>query len=199
MNDSSQHAVLLLVSRRIKPQHEAQFEQLMAEFISAVEAFPGCLGARLVHPGEEGMDEDALYHALIAFKDQGCLKAWQASPERAAGLASISPHVEGPLAERGVSGLGHWFRPRTAMTPQQPPRWKIAVMTCLGIFPTVYLLFLLLGDILASLPLLPRTLLFTMLVVVIMTWGVAPQLSRLLRPWLYALKRPGSEGTAPKR
>ena len=41
-------------------------------------------------------------------------------------------------------------------------------------------------------PLLPRVMLLTALVVVLMTWGVAPQLTRLLRPWLYPPpRRPG--------
>jgi hypothetical protein len=71
-----------------------------------------------------------------------------------------------------------------------PPRWKVAVVTWLGIFPTVYLLFLLLGDWLAPWSLLPRIFVLTMLVVAIMTWGVAPQLTKLLKTWLYPAATP---------
>jgi antibiotic biosynthesis monooxygenase (ABM) superfamily enzyme len=71
-----------------------------------------------------------------------------------------------------------------------PPRWKVAVVTWLGIFPTVYLLFLLLGDWLAPWSLLSRIFVLTMLVVVIMTWGVAPQLTKLLKTWLYPAATP---------
>jgi antibiotic biosynthesis monooxygenase (ABM) superfamily enzyme len=77
-------------------------------------------------------------------------------------------------------GLGLWFR----TTQPNPPRWKVAVVTWLGICPTVYVLFLLTGDLLKSWSLLPRTVLLTLAVVVSMTWVVAPQLTRLLRPWL---------------
>lgn len=185
MKDSRTHPVLLLVSRRPKPGHEAQFEWLMAEFITRAEAFPGCLGAQLVHPGDDVAVEDTLYHALLAFEDAGRLEAWQSSAERAAGLASVAPFVDGQAVERGISGLAHWFQPRQGSQPGQPPRWKIAVVTWLGIFPTVYLLFLLLGETLAPWTLLARIFLLTLLVVAIMTWGVAPRLTRLLRPWLY--------------
>lgn len=185
MNDSRTHPVLLLVSRRPRPGLEAQFEWLMAEFISRAEAFPGCLGAQLVPPGGEVPQEDTLYHVLLAFESSGRFEAWQNSIERAEALANIGPYIEGLAVERGITGLAHWFQTQTAAQPSQPPRWKIAVVTWLGIFPTVYLLFLLLGDILAPWTLPARVFLLTLLIVAIMTWGVAPRLTRLFRPWLY--------------
>lgn len=194
MSESQIHPVLLLVSRRAKSGHEAEFEWLMAEFITAAEAFPGCLGAQLVHPGDEVAVEDSLYHALMAFEDSSSLEAWQNSAERAAGLASIAPYIEGSAVERGISGLAHWFQPQTSTKPGQPPRWKVAVVTWLGIFPTVYLLFLLLGEVLAPWTLLARIFLLTLLVVTIMTWGVAPQLTRWLRPWLFPSTTPKRKG-----
>jgi hypothetical protein len=62
----------------------------------------------------------------------------------------------------------------------------VAIVTWLGICPTVYFLFLLLNAPLASWPLLARVGVITALVVMVMTWLVAPQLTRLFRPWLYA-------------
>lgn len=185
MSESQAHPVLLLVSRRAKPGHEAEFEWLMAEFITAATAFSGCLGAQLVHPGDEEAVEDSLYHALMAFDTTSSLEAWQQSAERASGLASIAPYIEGSAVERGISGLAHWFQPKTSARTGQPPRWKVAVVTWLGIFPTVYLLFWLLGDMLAPWTLVARIFLLTLMVVIIMTWGIAPQLTRLLRPWLF--------------
>lgn len=185
MSESQVHPVLLLVSRRAKSEHEAEFEWLMAEFITSAAAFPGCLGAQLVHPGDEAAVEDSLYHALMAFDSAASLDTWQHSDMRAAGLASIAPYIEGATVVRGISGLAHWFQPQSSSKNSQPPRWKVAVVTWLGIFPTVYLLFLLLGDVLAPWSLLARIFLLTVLVVAIMTWGVAPQLTRWLRPWLF--------------
>jgi uncharacterized protein len=190
MSNSENHPVLLLVSRRAKLGQESQFERLMAEFITGAEAFPGCLGAQIVHPGDEAGVEDTLYHALMAFDNAASLEAWQNAPERAAGLATIASYIEGVAAVRGISGLAHWFQPQRGNKSEQPPRWKVAAVTWLGIFPTVYLLFVLLGDLLAPWALLPRIFLLTILVVAIMTWGVAPQLTRLLRTWLYQAATP---------
>ena len=71
-------------------------------------------------------------------------------------------------------------------TQQGPPRWKVAVVTWLGICPTVYLLFLLTNDLPRSWTLLSRTVLLTLAVVVLMSWLVAPQLTKLFKPWLFA-------------
>jgi len=125
-----------------------------------------------------------LYHALMAFKDTESLNAWQESTERATGLASIEPCIRGQAVMRGISGLAHWFQPHTGGKQGQPLRWKVAVVTWLGIFPTVYPLFRVLSDALATWSLLPRILLLTLLVVAIMAWGVVPQLTRPLKPWL---------------
>jgi antibiotic biosynthesis monooxygenase (ABM) superfamily enzyme len=66
-----------------------------------------------------------------------------------------------------------------------PPRWKVALVTWLGICPTVYVLFLVVAPLLTDWPLLPRVMVITALVVVLMTWVVAPRLTTWLKPFLY--------------
>jgi antibiotic biosynthesis monooxygenase (ABM) superfamily enzyme len=177
----SEHAVTVLISRNVKNGCEADFERVTKTMIKVASDFEGYLGAQLVHPGEDPEAQDTMYHVVLAFDSQANLDAWHASPERSLGLAAAAPFIQGAPTVRPVSGLGLWFR-----TGLGPPRWKVAVVTWLGIFPTVYLLFLLTGDLLRSWSLLPRTVLLTLVVVVVMTWGVAPQLTKVLRPWLFA-------------
>ncbi|MFM2055721.1 MAG: hypothetical protein RLY71_106 [Pseudomonadota bacterium] len=178
-------AVTVLVTRRVKPGHEAAFERTMGDMIAAAATFAGHLGGQLVHPGEDGADEKNLYHVVFAFDSAAHLKIWQESPVRALGLAAVALHTEGEQLVRQVSGLGHWFAVPVGPKQNPPPRWKVAVVTWLGICPTVFVLFLLLGELLAPWPLLPRVMLLTALVVVLMTWVVAPQMTRVMKPWLY--------------
>lgn len=178
-------AVTVLVTRRVKPGQEATFEKLMAEMLRAAHQFDGHLGAQVVRPGDQPGSEPGLYHVVFAFDNQQHLQQWQESAARSLGLAALEPLVEGP-AQTQVIGMAHWFL--TGSTQAPPPRWKVAIVTWLGIFPTVLVLFTLLGDTLATLPLFPRVMTLTGMVVVIMTWGVAPQLTRLLKPWLHAAK-----------
>jgi antibiotic biosynthesis monooxygenase (ABM) superfamily enzyme len=187
--DKPAGAVTVLVTRRVKVGHEAAFEQASRDMTAAASGFPGYLGGQLVHPDEEGSgDEPHLYHVVFAFDTAAHLQGWQQSPTRSLGLAAIAPHIESQTL-RQVSGLGYWFAAPVGPKQNPPPRWKVAVVTWLGICPTVFALFLLLGPLLAAWPLLPRVMLLTALVVLVMTWGVAPQLTQLLKPWLYPAMR----------
>jgi antibiotic biosynthesis monooxygenase (ABM) superfamily enzyme len=165
------------------------FELASNDMTAAARSFPGYLGGQLVRPQDDRDSADAsLYHVVFAFDTDAHLQAWQASPVRSLGLTAIAPHIVGQTV-RQVSGLGHWFAAPTGPKQHPPPRWKVAVVTWLGICPTVYVLFQLLGELLAPWPLLPRVMLLTSLVVVVMTWLVAPQLTQLLKPWLYPTAR----------
>lgn len=177
-------AVTVLVTRRIKPGQEVAFEKLMGQLMAAAAAFSGHLGGQLVRPSDQPDSEPNLYHVVFAFDSEDHLQAWQNSPARALGLAAIEPLTEGQAQTHQVIGMAHWFM--TGGQQKPPPRWKVAVVSWVGIFPTVLLLSLLLGETLAALPLIVRVMSLTLMVVFIMTWIVAPQLTRWLKPWLHA-------------
>ncbi|MGV8898546.1 MAG: antibiotic biosynthesis monooxygenase [Burkholderiaceae bacterium] len=190
--DQAKGAVTVLIARRVKVGHESAFEQASKDMTAAARAFPGYLGGQLMLPdAETGSDMPNLYHVVFAFDSEEHQQGWQRSSARALALAAVEPHIEGQTL-RQVSGLGHWFAAPIGPKQNPPPRWKVAVITWLGICPTVYLLFLLLGPLLQSWPLLARVMLLTSLVVIVMTWVVAPQLTQLLKPWLYPAKRDGT-------
>ena len=116
------------------------------------------------------------------------LAAWQASPERAQWLEQVLAlaHTVGAQQLHRVTGLDYWFATPHSTTRPAPPRWKVATVTWLGIFPTVLLLFLTVAPLMEGWYLVPRVMVITVLVVLIMTWGVAPRLTRWLHPWLHA-------------
>ena len=65
-----------------------------------------------------------------------------------------------------------------------PPRYKLALVTWIGVYPIITLLLALLGPTTAAWPLPLRTLLLTALMVPTLTWLVIPTLTRLFRGWL---------------
>lgn len=150
--------------------------------MSAARRFRGHLGAYIVKPENDSGVDHNLYHTVFAFDSEAHLSAWQASAARACVVREMEPYTETETAYRRVAGFDHWYSlPRTA----QAPRWKVAIVTWLGIFPTVWATQLLLSKPLLHWPSLGRVAATTGVVIVLMTWWIAPALTRLFSRWMY--------------
>jgi hypothetical protein len=71
-----------------------------------------------------------------------------------------------------------------------PPKWKMALATWLGVYPTITLLLWALWPAMGDLPMALRALVLTAIMVPLLTWVVMPALTRLLRPWLFSARGP---------
>jgi antibiotic biosynthesis monooxygenase (ABM) superfamily enzyme len=67
----------------------------------------------------------------------------------------------------------------------QPPRYKQAIITWLGVYPALTLTLAALGPMMESWPLPLRTLLVTLVLVPALTWVILPLLRRMLGNWLF--------------
>jgi antibiotic biosynthesis monooxygenase (ABM) superfamily enzyme len=65
-----------------------------------------------------------------------------------------------------------------------PPRWKLAILVWLAIFPALTLLLWLIGPEIRDWPLALRTLALTAVLVPVMVFVLLPALQRLLAGWL---------------
>jgi len=70
--------------------------------------------------------------------------------------------------------------------PAQPPRYKQAIITWLGVYPALTLILAVLGPVMESWPLPLRTLLVTLLMVPALTWLILPFLRRMFHGWLFS-------------
>jgi uncharacterized protein len=75
--------------------------------------------------------------------------------------------------------------------PPAPPRYKLALLTWAGAYAVITTILAVLGPVMGSWPLVLRTLLLSVLMVVAMTWFVIPSLTRLFRDWLVPSPRRG--------
>jgi uncharacterized protein len=174
--------VTTTVTRRVKPGHEAFYDQFLAGINAAASRFPGHLGVDVFRPQSASAGE---YRIVYRFDTGEHLRAWLDSDERAAWLERAEPHVIGPMRTRFVTGLETWFTlpDRPGIPP--PPPYKMALLTWLTIFPLITLVVVALDPLLEKLDLVPRLAVTTGLTVPIMTWLVMPRITRLLRSWLY--------------
>ena len=65
-----------------------------------------------------------------------------------------------------------------------PPKYKVALLTWVGVYPVITAILAIVGPATASWPLPLRTLLLSGLMVPVLTWLVIPALSRVLNGWL---------------
>ncbi|MBK9757716.1 hypothetical protein [Nannocystis sp.] len=67
---------------------------------------------------------------------------------------------------------------------QRTDVWKLALLSWLGLWPTVTAMMLLVRPQIEGLPVALQTLLMTGLIVPLMTWVHMPLLTRVFRGWL---------------
>jgi antibiotic biosynthesis monooxygenase (ABM) superfamily enzyme len=174
------------VTRRVKPGHEAFYEQFLQGIIGAARGFPGHLGVEVFRPDSSGSE----YRIVYRFDNAGHLRAWLDSEEHAAWLERAEPHVIGPMRTSFVTGLETWFTlPGRPGTPP-PPAYKMALLTWITIFPLITGIVAATGPLLDGVPLVLRLGITTAVAVPLMTWVVMPRVTRLLRGWLYPAHRP---------
>jgi antibiotic biosynthesis monooxygenase (ABM) superfamily enzyme len=180
--EGTQGPVTTTVTRRVKPGHEAFYEQFLQGIIAEVSKFPGHMGVEVFRPASAA---DGEYRVVYRFDTREHLRAWLESDERAAWLERAEPHVVGPMRSRFVTGLETWFTvPGRPDTPPPPP-YKMALLTWVALFPVLTLVVVIIGPVIQGLPTVPRLAITAAVVVPIMTWVVMPRVTRLLHHWLF--------------
>ncbi|MEM8778187.1 MAG: hypothetical protein AAGF26_04800, partial [Cyanobacteria bacterium P01_G01_bin.49] len=78
-----------------------------------------------------------------------------------------------------------WFTLSSDKPFIPPPRYKMAAITWLAIFPLINLINRILAPILNNLSSVQRSLVLTAILVPLMTYIVMPRMTRLFSFWLY--------------
>ena len=118
------------ITRRIKAGHEEEFKAALREFFQHSFAHTGVQGAGLLVP-PPGSDSRE-YGILRTFTNDAERKAFYESPLFKAWKSKVDPITEGEAQYREMTGLEAWFRNSGG---SNPPRWKMAFLTFLGVWP----------------------------------------------------------------
>lgn len=170
-----------VATRRIEPGREEEFEAWTSGILSAVREFPGYLGSEVLRPAGDGDDE---YSIMYKFDHASNLEAWEQSEERRRWLDKAEPLVREQRVGR-LTGLETWFTLPSKIGEPAPPRYKMAVVTWIAVFPLATVIFMILQPLLGGLPSVLRTFVFTLIMVTTMTYLVMPRMTRLFSFWLY--------------
>jgi antibiotic biosynthesis monooxygenase (ABM) superfamily enzyme len=172
--------VTVIFRRRVRAGREAEFETWIHAVSLAAQAFPGHRSTDVIRPAP-GARRD--YAIIFRFDRLDQAVAWEESPERARWVERARPLCEGETVIERVSGLEFWFTPPPGAVPA--PRWKMAVVTFLALWPLNTLANTLLSPYYADWSYLLRGLVTVGLLVPLMTYVVMPWMTRWFAGWLY--------------
>ena len=171
-----------LVHSKAKEGCAQAYEALILGMFESMKHFPGFLGAELLPPTEL----NDKYQVITKFASEADLERWDISPERKLWHQRLKPLFDGDPEYSLMTGLEAWFSLPEAPTMKKPIRTKMALLTWLGIWPTVSFLLFFIAPYLEGLPFLAKTGLITGAVVLIMTYLVMPQLAKKFNHWLHS-------------
>jgi hypothetical protein len=181
--EKSAEPVAVLALRTVKPGFEEKFEAALHDFISRSLQTEGQLGVSVIRPVQGSGSRE--YGILRRFYDSEFRDRFYGSPIFKQWEVTVASLTEGEPKHQHLSGLETWFvlPGQRAMIP--PPRWKMVLVTLLGVWPASMLVPWLLIPLISGLPSSLKALLVAAGIVILLTWVIMPALVRVLEPWLY--------------
>jgi antibiotic biosynthesis monooxygenase (ABM) superfamily enzyme len=171
--------VHVAILRMVRPGRERDFERLVQEFFNEAAQQPGVCGAYLIRP-----------FAGVQSREYGILRSFASTEDRDRFYASdlyrkwneaVAPFVEGPPRRQELHGMEAFFQEGGSSAP---PRWKMAILTWIGVNPAVYV-FSNAIPALTDLPMLLNLLVVNAFVVASLAWLLMPALTKIFAGWLH--------------
>lgn len=177
------HQVTAIISHVIRPGREQGYEAWFHGVAAAARKFKGHLGVSTIRPLDHAHPE---YVVILKFDRYDNLKTWLESDVRRQWIERLQPLIEQPETIQALTGLETWFSLPNQPFNAPPPRYKMAIVTWVGVQIVTTLVAYLLGPVFAPLPLFINLAISNVLVVAALTYLVMPQLTRLFDQWLYS-------------
>ena len=174
--------VTVVWSRRAKPGCEAALGNVIDRLAKAMAKAPGYEGVAILRP-QPG--HPSIYTMVAHFASQADLDTWVSSEDRGRLYAEAEEVSVGGLDVQQAAGLEAWFQMPGQPLVVPPPRYKMAVITWVALFPLLVLANLIATALLSHTPPLVRLIPVSVVLIALMTWVVMPQMTKWFRFWLY--------------
>ena len=174
--------VTTMVTRRIKPGREDEYAEGLSEMVRVARGFTGHQGVTILGPHG---GPPAEITAIFTFDSAANLERWMTSDERRRWLDRARELTVDDADVESLSGLEPWFTLPNRVVNRPPSRWKMALITALGVYPMLLVLSLALRPMVGDWPMPLRLGASRVVGIPLMTWAIMPGLSRLFFGWLY--------------
>ena len=174
-------SVTVVISRRVFPGHERDYDEWVRKLVTAATEAPGNTGATLLipEPGKQG-----LYHVVLRFADRESVHTWEDSYIRQ--KLSHEADAFSVRSRQEATGLETWFYLPEHPELAPPPQWKMFIITTIGVY-AMSVLFVKVEELLKlNWNFYLLNILTSALVVGSLTWAMMPWFSRyVFRKWLF--------------
>jgi len=175
-------SVTVIVSRKIKPEFESDYKAWVQATQQLVQGFPGYQGVKLLTPAETRNND---YVVIYRFDTYENLNHWANCAERAARVKLLEPWLAGETHVETLSGMEFWFDMRGTVGMRPPKKWKMLLTSAIGLYPLVLFVLPSLQEMFGFLPALLAPIPVVLAMLAIMTYGIMPVLTRVMRRWLF--------------
>lgn len=185
-NNQNTEPVTLVFTWKVKKGKEKQFESWAHKTTQAASVFEGHLGANWIKPQANTRN----YTVIYKFDTPENFMQWEDSEVRHTLLKESENLTENqtPKKLEQITGLETWFTLPGSLTIKPPPKWKMVIATALGIYPIGLFFQAFVAPHMNEVPLLLRPVVLTLLLTPFMTYVIMPNVTKLLKAWLYPQK-----------
>src|SRR5919202_3495787 len=180
-----QNEVTTVICRKIKPGNEKDYNDWIQRYLTLERKAPGYLGTTIIVPGGS---KSPLRYIIRRFADKAAMEAWDNSGESLKLIEEANNYSTRHYETS--TGLETWFTLPDLKTLSQtpPPRWKMAIVIFFDAYAISSVSRSILNPYIGEWPILANAVIYTAILVVLLTYFALPIVNRLLRRWLY----PGS-------
>lgn len=177
----SSGAITVWISRTVKPGCGPAYEQAMHEFAQRSLGMSGQMGVHVIRPLTGSVSRE--YRVVRKFASRAALLEFRNSELYHEWNLLVRDLTEGDARFEELAGLESWFTPPgAALRPL--PRWKMACVTFLGVYPLTSVLPGVLSRLLPDWHPLAVNVVVTGVIVASFTWAIMPTLTRIFHRWL---------------
>lgn len=179
MGAKQSDSATMVFARKVERGKHEQYEEWLRSVSRATSGFDGYRGTTIIRPATDRAE----YVAIVQFDTSEHLDLWLRSDERNRCLDDLGKIGIESEEITSLAGLEHWVS-HTGNLQAPPPKWKMAIIILVGLYPIVFIQGLVLDPLLAPLS-GPLSLLVSLAISVsVMVWLVLPLLSRVFARWL---------------
>jgi len=184
-------SVTVLVNRTVPLAEAEEFLKTVQELLREFDRFTGTAGS-LVFRRRCG--ESVEFSILQRFVSRTAHEEWLQSPDFIRWRSRVAPQKPTAGHVQRYVGMESFFV--SAQAPEAPPRWKMAIILMLVVYPMSLVMSHWLAPILEKMPLLIGSLLTSVFMVLLMTYVLVPPLTKLFEPWLNPAGEPKAKAAA---